>query len=66
MNRKQASKPDNRVPPAADASDRELYEAAELLGAFPEESSVEYAHAAQAELALKVEYSAPEIRSPNP
>ena len=36
--------------------DRELYEAFELLGQFPEECDVEYAHAAQAEVALRVEF----------
>jgi hypothetical protein len=41
-----------------EAEDKELFEAAELLGQFPEESDVEYAHVAQAEVALRVEYNA--------
>ncbi len=36
--------------------DRELFEAAELLGQFPDECNVEYAFAAQAEAALRVEF----------
>ena len=38
------------------AEDQELYEAAELLGQYPQECDVEYAHAAQAEGALRVEF----------
>ena len=37
-----------------EAEDQEMYEAAELLGQFPSECGVEYAHAAQAEVALRV------------
>ena len=37
--------------------DRELFEAAELLGQFPDECDVEYAFAAQAEAALHVEFN---------
>src|SRR5579872_2311393 len=39
-----------------EAEDRELYEAFEYLGQFPEGCDVEYAHAAQAEVALRVEF----------
>ncbi|HZP82722.1 MAG TPA: toxin-antitoxin system HicB family antitoxin [Chthonomonadaceae bacterium] len=35
--------------------DREMYEAAELLGQFPEECDVEYAFAAQSEVVLREE-----------
>jgi hypothetical protein len=38
--------------------DRELYEAAELLGSHPEECDVSYADEAQAELALREVYDA--------
>lgn len=36
--------------------DRELYEAAELLGQHPAESDVEYAFAAQSQAVLGIEY----------
>jgi|GEM_PF-1389979 len=39
-----------------EAEDRELFEAAELLGQFPEECDVEYAFAAQSEVALRSPY----------
>jgi hypothetical protein len=39
-----------------DAEDREMYEAAELLGHHPDDCNIEYAFAAQAEVALKVIY----------
>ena len=36
-----------------DEEDREMYEAAELLGQFPDECDVEYAFAAQSEVVLR-------------
>jgi hypothetical protein len=36
--------------------ERELYDAFELLGRFPDECDVEYAQAAQAEVALSAEF----------
>jgi len=39
-----------------EAEDRELYEAAELLGQSPDECDVEYAFAAQSEVALMSPY----------
>ncbi len=38
------------------AEEQELYEACEYLGQFLDEIDVEYAHAAQAEVALRVEF----------
>ena len=39
-----------------EAEDRELYEAAELLGEFPDDCDVDYAFAAQSEVALLSPY----------
>jgi hypothetical protein len=39
-----------------DAEDREMYEAYDLRGQYSDDSSVEYAFAAQAEVALEVVY----------